>query len=132
MKTIGTSLCVAAFLLAGTMAADDKDKAAKQSTEVKQETKTKTGSDTSKTSADIVYGKVESYEPGKSIKVTVPGTVESTKSFDLDEKNTTVHAASNIKTGDWVKVSEKTLNNGHKTITVAHSSEKASRMKKGQ
>jgi hypothetical protein len=77
-----------------------------------------------KTSTDTVYGKIESYEPGKSIKVTIPGKLVQTKSFDLDDKNTTVDAASNLKVGEWVSVAEKTDNNGHKTITVKPSSEK--------
>ena len=71
-----------------------------------------------------MYGKIESYEPGKSIKVTVPGKIINTKSFDLDDKNATVDAAANLKVGEWVSVAERTDNNGHKTITIKPSSER--------
>ena len=73
---------------------------------------------------DTVYGKVESYEPGKSIKVTVPGKIITTKSFDLDDTNTTVTVSPTVKTGGWVSVAEKTDSNGHKTVTVKPSSQK--------
>ena len=86
--------------------------------------RTTTANKTAKTSTDTVYGKVESYEPGKSIKVTLPGKVISTKSFDLDDKNTTVNVAPTVKTGEWVSVVEKTDSNGHKTITVKPSAHK--------
>ena len=113
------------------MMAQDKGTAANQSKEVQQETKTTTHNGTAKTSADTVYGKVESYDAGKSIKVTVPGKIANTKSFDLDDKNVTADIASDVKVGDWVSVREKTADNGHKTITVRHSSEKhAARSKK--
>src|SRR5437868_8808149 len=125
MKNILTGVCAISFIFAGgSFAAQDKGTAAKQSKEVQQDTKTTTSSKTMKTSTDRVYGKVESYEPGKSIKVTVPGKIVSTKSFDLDDKDTTVNVAPSIKKGDWVSVTERTANNGRKTITVKHSSER--------
>jgi hypothetical protein len=41
-----------------------------------------------------------------------------------------VNAASNVKVGEWVSVTEKTDNGGHKTITIKPSSEKhATRVK---
>ena len=131
MKTILTTACAITFVLASaSFAAQDKSTAATQSKEVQQDTKTVTGNKTTKTSTDTVYGKVEGYEPGKSIKVTVPGKIIQTKSFDLDDKDTTVHVPANVKTGDWVSIVEKTANNGHKTVTVKPSSEKeASRVK---
>jgi Ni/Co efflux regulator RcnB len=124
MKTILTTVCAISFVIASTSFAQDKGTAAKQSKEVQQETKTTTANKTAKTSTDTVYGKVESYEPGKSIKVTVPGKIISTKSFDLDDKNTTVNVAPTVKTGGWVSVVEKTDSNGHKTVTVKPSSQK--------
>jgi hypothetical protein len=132
MKKVLPTACAFAVVLTGTsFAAQDKATAAKQSKEVHQETKTTTTNKTAKTSTDTVYGRVENYEPGKSIKVTVPGKVVSTKSFDLDAKDTTANVASNVKTGEWVRVVEKTDNNGHKTITVTPSTEKhAPRVKK--
>jgi len=69
----------------------------------------------------MVRGKVESYEIGKSLKVTVPGKIVSTKSFDLGEKGETYHVARDLKPGQWVTVREKTDNSGHKTLTVQHS-----------
>ena len=84
-----------------------------------------TADKTAKTSTDTVYGTVESYEPGKSIKVSVPGTIVSTKSFDLDGKDATVNVAPNLKVGEWVSVAEKTDANGYKTVTVKPSTKKA-------
>jgi hypothetical protein len=112
-------------------AQSDKSAASKQSQEVKQDTKSTTSNGSAKTSTDTVYGRVEAYEANKSLNVTVPGAVTSTKTFDLDGKDVTAKVPANIKVGDWVKVTEKTDNNSHKTITVQHSSEKsASRIKK--
>ena len=88
------------LLSASSFAAQDKATASKLSKEVQQDTKIMTANKTVKTSSDTVYGKVESYEPGKSIKVTVPGKIVSTKSFDLDGKDATVNVASDVKTGD--------------------------------
>ena len=122
MKTM--SVCVMSLVLASASFAQDKGTAAGQSKEVQQETKTTTGNKTAKISTDTVYGKVESYDPGKSIKVTVPGKIITTKSFDLDDKNTTVNVAPTVKTGGWVSVVEKTNSNGHKTVTVKPSSQK--------
>jgi hypothetical protein len=124
MKTILTTVCAISFVVASASFAQDKGTAAGQSKEVQQETKTTTGKKTAKTSTDTVYGKVESYDPGKSIKVTVPGKIITTKSFDLDDKNTTVNVAPTVKTGGWVSVVEKTYSNGHKTVTVKPSSQK--------
>jgi hypothetical protein len=113
-----------AFALAA-FGAQDKAPAPQQSKEVHQETKTTTANKTAKTATDTVYGKVEAYEPGKSIKVTVPGKIISTKSFELDNKDATVNVAPNVKTGEWVSVLEKTDANGHKTVTVKPSIHKA-------
>lgn len=140
MKTILTSICAVAFIFSGaTFAAgqyknpdktSDKSSASNQSKEIQQNTKTTTESGTAKMSTHTVYGRVESYDTGKSLKVTVPGKISSTTTFDLNAKDTTADVASNIKTGEWVRVTEKTDNNGHKTITVRPSSEKhATRMK---
>jgi len=124
MKTIFTSVCALSLAFGTVSFAQDKGTAASQSKEVQQDTKTTTADRTAKTTSDTVYGKIESYDIGKSIKVTVPGKIINTKSFDLDDKNTTVDAASNLKVGEWVSVVEKTDSNGHKTVTIKPSSEK--------
>ena len=123
MKLIPTCAIAAAFALAA-LGAQDKAPASNQSKEVKQQTTTTTTHQTAKTSTDTVYGKVESFESGKSIKVSVPGKIISTKSFDLDSKDATVDVAPNVKVGEWVSVAEKTDANGHKTVTVKPSSHK--------
>jgi hypothetical protein len=123
MKSILTCAIASIFAVAS-FAAQDKATASKQSQDVQQQTKTTTANKTAKISTETVHGKVESYEPGKSIKVTVPGKTASTKSFDLDAKDTTVNVASNVKTGEWVSVVEKADNNGHKTVTVKPSPHK--------
>ena len=123
MMAILTCAIAAAFATAS-FAAQEKPAAPKQSKEVQQETKIVTAYKTAKTSTDTVYGTVESYEPGKSIKVSVPGKVVSTKSFDLDGKDVTANVAPNVKVGEWVAVVEKTDNNGHKTVSVKPSTKK--------
>src|ERR1044071_6507465 len=119
MKTFLTALCASSFLFfaSTSFAAQDKDAASKQSKEVQQDTKTTVAKGTTKVSTHTVHGKVESFEAGKSIKVTVPGKIESTKSFALDSKDETVNVAPGITNGDWVSVVEHTDNNGHKTVT---------------
>jgi hypothetical protein len=121
MKTLMTSVCTTALICAGAFAAQDKSTASKKSQEVQQETKTTDAKGTTKVKTDMVTGKIESFEPGKSIKVTVPGKMVSTKSWSLDDKDWTYQVPENLKTGDWVTVSEKTDNNGHKTLMVKHS-----------
>jgi hypothetical protein len=132
MKTLMTCICTTALVCAGTFAApQDKSTASKQSKEVQQETKTSTTKRTTKVKTDTVNGKVESFEAGKSIKVTVPGKIVSTKSWSLDDKDWTYQLPGDVKPGDWVTVSEKTDSNGHKSLAVKHSSKQgtASRSK---
>jgi hypothetical protein len=132
MKVLISSICTTALVCVGTLAgAQDKSTASKQSQEVQQETTTSTIKGTAKVKTDVVKGQVETFEPGKSIKVTVPGKIVSTKSWSLDDKGWTYHLPSNLKPDDWVTVSEKTDSNGHKTLTIQHSSSKgtASRIK---
>ena len=126
MKNTLTVVCAVALLFGAATfaAAQDRSKASHQSKEVQQNTKTTTADRTTKTSTDTVYGRVETFDQGKSIKVTVPGKIVQTKSFDLDDKNETVNVPSDIKVGDWVSVMERTDNSGHKTMTVKHSTEK--------
>jgi ribosomal protein S17 len=118
MKSTLTMMSAVAFLFAGSFVAGAQD--------TKENTKTTTANRTMKTSTDTIYGKVESYEASKTLKVSVPGKISATssKSFDLDEKNATVHVPDTVKVGDWVKVVEKTDNSGHKTLTVTPSTEK--------
>ena len=143
MKRILTTTCMAALLgagIAGAQARNANDPNPNYtrdtnvrntnnnaSKEVTQDTKTITNSGTTTNSTDTVYGKVESYEPNKSIKVSAPGKVVTSKSFDLNAKNETVNVAPGVKNGDWVSVRQRTDNKGHKTITVERSSERASR-----
>src|ERR1051325_8537646 len=83
MKNTLTVLCAVTLLLGSATfaAAQDRSKAAQQSKEVQQNTKTTTANRTTKTSTDIVYGRTETFEAGKSIKVTVLGKIIQTKSF---------------------------------------------------
>ncbi len=135
MRTLLVPCCAAALAWFGSTAAVAQDKTApsKQSKEVQTDTKTTNGNNsTIKESTDTINGKVESYAPGKTLKVTVPGKTESTRSFDLSSKDWTYHVARNLKRGQWVTVSEKTDNNGHKTLTVGRSSKgQASRTANG-
>jgi hypothetical protein len=91
---------------------------AKASKEVVQDVKTITDSGTTKTTTDTIYGKVEAYDSNKSLKMSVPGKVLTSKSFDLTSKNETINVAPGVKVGDWVKAQEKTDNSGHKTLTI--------------
>lgn len=122
MKLLMTVICTSGLLLAGIPAiAQTPSQDSRQSTQVSKDKATQTNSGTVKTKADIYYGKVEAYEPDKTLKVSVPGKVENTKSFDLSEKDQTVDIASNVKVGDWVRVEQKKDNNGHVTLTVKES-----------
>lgn len=91
---------------------NNKKSASENSTEVKKDTKTTTDRGTTKTNADIVYGKVESYDAGKSIKVSIPGKVESSKTFDLSGNDITANVPATIKVGDWIRVRERADNKG--------------------
>src|SRR4051794_17921747 len=112
MKNTLTIICSIALLLGAATfaAAQDRSKAARQSKETQQDTKTMTADRTTKTSMDMVYGRVEAFDTGKSIKVTVPGKIIQTKSFSLDDKNENANVPSDIKVGDWVSVTENTDN----------------------
>jgi hypothetical protein len=123
MKKFITSFCATAIICAGASVASAQSDA-KQSKEVQQNTTTTTGNGTYKTSSDTVTGRVESYDAGKSLKVSVPGKIITSKSFSLNSKDYTYNVANNIRPGDWVTVSEKTDDNGHKTLNVARSSER--------
>ncbi len=129
MKILVATTCAAALLGGGMLGAANRtsNDPSTASKEVIQDTKTITNSDTIKTSTDTVYGRVESYDLNKSIKVSAPGKVVSSKSFDLTSKNETFNLAQGLKVGDWVKAQEKTDNNGHKTLTIEHATERASR-----
>ena len=127
MKPLLTPFC-AAILMMGTTAllpAQDKSTAARESKETTQTNKVQTDSGTAKENNDLVYGKVEKYEAGKSINVTVPGTIIKTKTFDLDDKGTAYNVPSNIKVGDWVSILEKDGPNGKKSVTIKHSAKRA-------
>src|SRR5947209_18563330 len=92
LKTLLTPACAITLLFAGSTivtAQNDSRTAAQSSQETKDTSKTVTKNGTSKTDTDTVYGKVESFDVGKSIKVSVPGTVVTTKSFDLSGKDIT-------------------------------------------
>lgn len=90
-----------------------------------QNTKTTTDNGTNKTTTDKVFGKVEAYDVGKSIKVTTPGKNEGSRTIDLTGKNVKLNAPSDINLGDWVQVTQTTYNNGNKMITIKHSKEAA-------
>ena len=126
MKLHLTQFCAALLIMGGAtlVSAQDKATASKESKETTATNKVRTDSGTAKENNDLVYGKVEKYEPGKSVNVTVPGTIIKTKTFDLDDKNTKYNMPSNIKVGDWVSILEKDGPNGNKSVTIKHSSKK--------
>ena len=127
-----TTACAAALLGGGVLTAANRNSAdrnapAKASKEVVQDIKTTTDSGTTKATIDTVYGKVEAYDLNKSIKMSVPGKLVTSKSFDLTSKDETMNVASGLKVGDWAKAEEKTDDNGHKTLTIERWNEQASR-----
>jgi hypothetical protein len=134
MKLILATACTAALLGSGMLIAADRNSAdrntqdpAKASKEVVQEIKTTTDSGTTKSTIDTMYGKVKTYDLKKSMKISLPGKLLTSKSFDLTSKDETINVAPGLKVGDWVKAEEKTDDNGHKTLTVERWSEQASR-----
>src|SRR6476469_7895102 len=122
MKKILGCLCVTALFSAVTLVAAENDQKPKTqcSYESKTSNTTTTDSGTTKTNTDTVFGKVEEYTAGKSIKITTPGKTEGTKTYDLTDTGITHHVASNVKVGDWVSVTEKTDNHGKKTLAISH------------
>jgi len=109
-----TTACATALLGGGILTAANRNSAdrnatdpAKASKEVVQDIKTTTDSGTTKTTIDTVYGKVESYDMNKSIKMSVPGKLVTSKSFDLTSKDQTMSVAPGLKVGDWVKAEQK-------------------------
>jgi hypothetical protein len=123
MMTLVNCLCTTALVSMGTLAAtQDQSTASQRSQEVQQETKTSTATGTTTVKTHTLNGKVESFEPGKSIKVTLPGKTVSTKSWSLDNKDWIYNVPNNLKAGDWVRITEKTDSNGHKSMTIRHSS----------
>jgi hypothetical protein len=124
MKTLLTVLCTSGLILGIPAMAQTPRQDSRQSTQVSKEKTTETNSGSVKTKSEIYYGKVESYEPGKTLKVSVPGKLENTTSFDLDEKDETVNIPSNVKVGDWVRVDQQKDNNGHTTLTVKESTKR--------
>jgi Ni/Co efflux regulator RcnB len=90
-----------------------------------QDTKTKSDSGTSKMTKDTIFGKVEAYEMGKSMKITTPGKREGTRTISLSGRNLTANVDPDVKVGEWVSINEQKDNSGHKTITVKKSSEAA-------
>jgi len=128
LTTFGAfALMTGPVLTAQDKGAQDKGTAAKSSSETQQTTKTITGSKTVKTTSDVVTGRVQKFEARKSMSVTVPGAVSSTKSFNLSTKDETYKMPPSLKVGDWVTVRETTDNKGHKTMTVTRSRHTASR-----
>ena|ERR1051326_9404254 len=82
MKMLIAPCCAAALALFGSYSgfAQDKSADSKQSHEVQQESRTTNGNHSAtKVTTDTIRGKVEAYEPGKTLKVTVPGKLVSTK-----------------------------------------------------
>ena len=123
MKTIlasvfATTLIAGVSLIASAQSSTQKPTGSYES---KSTNTTSTDTGTTKTTADTFYGKVEEYQPGKSIKISTPGKTEGTKTYSLDSKDETYHLASHLKVGDWVAVTEKTDNHGKKVMTIAHS-----------
>ena len=127
MRRFMTLFSASALFVAGSFvgSAQDKTKPANESKEVQQDTKTMTSQGTSKTSTDTINGKIETFEAGKTLKVSVPGKIVTTRSFSLNSKDWTYHVSSGLKAGEWVKVVEKTDAKGHKTLTVQPSSSRS-------
>lgn len=90
-----------------------------------QDTKTTTDSGTSRMKKDTIFGKVEAYEMGKSMKITTPGKREGTRTISLSGRNLTANVDPDVKVGEWVSVNEQKDNSGHKTITIKKSNEAA-------
>ena|SRR5436305_3286507 len=120
LTTISVVTLFSGLSLVATAQDKSKDKPT-GSYESKSTNTTTTDSGTTKTTTDKIYGKVEEYQPGKTLKISTPGKTEGTKSYDLSVKDATFHTASNLKVGDWVAVTEKTDNHGHKVTTISHS-----------
>jgi hypothetical protein len=97
----------------------DRDTAADRSSKTTTETTRKTAEGTEKVTTETYVGEVREYNLGKSIKISTPGHLKKTHTFDLNDKDLTVNVSPNIKIGSRVKISEQKDDNGHKVITIA-------------
>ncbi len=71
--------------------------------------------------ADMIFGKVESYQPGQSLTISTPDSAQGTRTFDLSKQDVKAKVSSDVKVGDWVSVAQKTDSSGKQTITVKKS-----------
>jgi hypothetical protein len=115
--TILVSALSTALLAAGAYAQDKRDPS-QTSIEKSQQTTTTTSTGTFKGKTETVIGEVKSFQPGKSIEVSVPGKIIKNRTFDLDASDTVAKVDSAVAVGSRVKVTMKTDNNGHKTVNV--------------
>ncbi len=121
-KLLGV-LFAGALLASPALAADekygdkDKDKS-KISTEQTTDTKRTTSAGAIHMKTETVMGEVKSYEPGKSIEVTTAGKLKKSRTFDLNEKDVTAMVDPSVAVGSHVKITEKTDDNGHKTLNI--------------
>ena len=117
-KVLLTVLSAALLAASAAVADDQKKDPSANSVEQTNQTATTTSSGTIKNKTETVIGEVKSYEPGKSIEVSVPGKVIKNRTFDLDAKDTVAKVDPAVAVGSRVKVMQKTDNNGHKTVDV--------------
>jgi hypothetical protein len=72
------------------------------------------------TKSDITYGRVKDITPGQKVIVDVNNAPD--KTYDVNDKSSSVHIASGLKVGDPVKITE-TQQNGKKMFDVMRDSE---------
>src|SRR3954470_10988687 len=70
---------------------------------------------TSVSKSDITYGRVKDITPGQKVIVDVDNAPD--KTYDVNDRRTTVHIAGGLKVGDPVKITE-TEQGGKKTYDV--------------
>ncbi len=112
------SLISAVSLVAGVgFARQSSPAAGTTSTESKSTTTTKSPSGTMKMKSHTATGMVKEFESGKKLVVTTAN--KKSRSWDLDDKDTTYDVDSTIAVGSRVKVVEKTDADGKKSVSVS-------------
>lgn len=73
--------------------------------------------DTKKTDTDVTYGRIKELTPGQKVVIDVDNAPD--KTFNLSDKDVTVHLGKGQKVGDPVKVTEGEVLGKTKTVTIA-------------
>jgi hypothetical protein len=73
-----------------------------------------------KSKPDVSYGRVKELTAGQKVVIDVDNSID--KTFDLTDKDVAVKLASNLKVGDPVKITERSVAGKTKSVQITHHS----------